>query len=169
MESPIPLTISPASKFLSYFETLLSSILYFRLSFENLPRPLLVDSTRVLVTINSLPFFPSLPFHFKPMSPSIGYCTCFLEITSTYWMWRHFTYQEMTAIYLPGDDDTLPTATRRWRHFTYQETTSLYLPGDEDALPNCTKLMNYSWIHTPSSVVVVSHRHYWHTSGLIYK
>ncbi len=34
--------------------------------------------------------------------------------------------------------------------------TTLYLRQRNDALPNHTKLMNYSWIHTPSVVVIVT-------------
>ncbi len=114
MESPFPLSISPA--FLSYFEKLFSSISYFSLSFGNQPLPLLVDSTRFLVISNRSPFcllfpsilnlhrltslipsfLPSLPFHFKPTLP---YFTDSIRFSVTYLPYFCLTYIAFHRLY----------------------------------------------------------------------
>ncbi len=142
MESPFPLSISPASKFLSYFETLLSSILYFYLSFENYPPPpprlYSLIPPGFLVTINSSPF--CLPF------PSILNLRCFTSPIPPAFQLQLITFT-FSFVLLPSFLKPTPpsivycTRFLMWRH---------YQPWDDDALPNRTKLINYSWINTPS-------------------
>ncbi len=131
MKSPFPLSISPTSAFLSYFEKLLSSS----------SQPLRVDSTHFLVTINSLPFcllFPSilsLPPLTSPIPPAFQ-----LRLVVFYLLFHAFAFLFETCVTFHCLLHLLFTNNQ---HFLLN-VTILYLPWHADALPNHTKLMNYS-------------------------
>ncbi len=127
--SPLFLKLTPA--FIHQFHLLFSynncshfCILF--CFFKHMP-PYLADSTCFLVTIShllpSLSYF-HLPFEIYATFPR--HYTQFLELTTFYWMWRHFTHYVMAIITEPFEAHELFMNSHTVSH--YHRSSSLLTP-----------------------------------------
>ncbi len=100
---------------------------------------------------------------FKHMPPYLADSTCFLVTISHLW-------PSLSYFHLPFETyATFPRLKHTFRinHFLLNVTT-LYTSCNDNWLPNRLKLVNYSWIHTLSVVIIGHHRYWHHTSVLSY-